>query len=483
MEEQRTILRTHGYIPNQKGSMKALRKILERLERRHPDLEFARTPGGEIAASGEALGPLALVEPFVKALLAFRGAEKLHSSFLDKMGKPILHPSFDVLKTTGRTSSFGDLNAQNLPRDDRIRSCIVPSAGHVFIDADYAAIEMATLAQAVQEQFGLESKLAMALNAGKDPHRMVAALATGKPEGDVTKGERQRAKPINFGKPGAMGNSSLQDYARTSYGVELTNAEVEELSDAWFALFPEMRDFLRQDGDLGGEIARLFGLTPLAYFEQTESRSFLDHPDNAGRGHHPNPALGGMCMKALKEPVPQTRAGRPYHPKELDFFWNQVEARLDVLPSRFHKAVRQRHPSCGLQRAAMGLVGRAPVFTLTGRLRARATYAARHNNIFQGLAADGAKLGLWKIWRAGYRIVNFIHDELLVEVPSGPDYASVAANIETLMIEGMKEVVPDVRVAVESVATTVWNKGAKRVIKDGRLEAWSPPAADSGDRV
>ena len=161
MEDQRALLRAHRYIPNEQGSRPALRKILERRARRHPDLEFARTSGGEIATSGEALSPLARVEPFVQALLAFKGAEKLHSSFLDKMGKPTLHPSFDVLKTTGRTSSFGDLNAQNLPRDDRIRSCIVPSAGHVFIDADYAAIEMATLAQAVQDQFGLESVLAM----------------------------------------------------------------------------------------------------------------------------------------------------------------------------------------------------------------------------------------------------------------------------------------------------------------------------------
>ena len=87
--------------------------------------------------------------------------------------------------------------------------------------------------------------------------------------------------------------------------------------------------------------------------------------------------------------------------EELDGFWSQVEARLELVPSRFHEAVRQRRPSRGLQRAVMGLVGRAPVFTLTGRLRARATYAARHNNVFQGLAADGAKLGLWKLWRAG----------------------------------------------------------------------------------
>jgi hypothetical protein len=453
-DERRAVLERSGYCPGQAGCNKALQKILGRLEAGHPDLDFARTPTGAYATSEEALAPLAEVDPFVAALLAFKAVEKLRSSFLDKMGRRVLHPSFDVLKTTGRTSSFGALNAQNLPRDDRVRACFVPAPGHVFLDADYAAIEMATLAQGVMAQFGLRGRLAEALNAGQDPHRLVAALATGKAEAEVTRDERQRAKPINFGKPGGMGNLSLQDLARTSYGVVLTGAEVDRLSEAWFGQFPEMKAFLRDPLDLGEEEARFFDLTPETYFQHTGSRKFLDHPANAGTGRRPHPALGGMALKVLKQPDPRTRAGRPYAPAELDYFWTQVEARLGALPSNHHHAVRHRLPSVPLQRAAMKLVGRAGVFTLTGRLRAQATYAARHNNVFQGLAADGAKLALWRLWRAGYRVANFIHDEVLVEVPEGPDLDRHAAEVRRLMIAGMAEVVPDVRVDVECVATT-----------------------------
>ena len=478
-DERRAVLERSGYCPGQVGCNKALQKILGRLEARHPDLDFARTPTGAYASSSEALAPLAQADAFVAALLDFKAVEKLRSSFLDKMGRRVLHPSFDVLKTTGRTSSFGAINAQNLPRDDRVRSCFVPAPGYVFLDADYAAIEMVTLAQGVMAQFGLRSRLAEALNAGQDPHKMVAALATGKPEAEVTRDERNKAKPINFGKPGGMGNLSLQDYARTSYGVVLTNAEVDQLSEAWFRQFPEMKAFLRDPLDLGEEEARFFDLTPETYFEHTGSRKFLDHPANAGVGRRPHPALGGMALKVLKEPDPQTRAGRPYAPAELDYFWTQVEARLGALPSNHHHAVRNRLPSVPLQRAAMKLVGRAGVFTLSGRLRAHATYSARHNNIFQGLAADGAKLALWKLWRAGYRIANFIHDEALVEVPEDSDLGWHAAEVRRLMIEGMTEVVPDVRIEVECVATTVWSKEAKRVRDaEGRLLDRSPSAAE-----
>jgi DNA polymerase I-like protein with 3'-5' exonuclease and polymerase domains len=124
----------------------------------------------------------------------------------------------------------------------------------------------------------------------------------------------------------------------------------------------------------------------------------------------------------------------------------------------------------------MNLVGRAPCFTLTGRLRAAASYAARHNTVFQGLAADGAKLGLWKLWRAGYRVVNFVHDEVLVEVPTDSNLLAHAGRIRQLMIEGMREVVPDIRVDVEYAACDRWYKNAKPVF-DGagtELRLWQP---------
>ena len=468
-DERRAALARHGYVPHQKGSVKALQEIIRRLAVAHPDLEFPRTPTNRYVTAKDALEQLAGVVPFAKELVEYNALDKLESSFLSKMGKRVLHPSFDVLKTTGRTSSFGELNAQNLPRDDRVRSCFVPAPGHVFINADYKAIEMVTLAQALRNQFGLESRLAAVLDAGEDPHVLVAAIATGKPEADVTKDDRQRAKPINFGKPGAMGNRSLQAYARTSYGVELADAEVERLSEAWFRLFPEMGAFLEKS-DLGLDVARLYDLTPAAYYEHTARRLRADR-DYA---HHA--ALGGMCLKTLKAAEPATANGRRYTDEEIDFFWSRVEARLDLLPGEHHHGVRQRRPSPSLHRAVMATAGRAGVWTATGRLRARATFPARHNNVFQGLAADGAKLALWRLWRAGYRIANFIHDEMLVEVPADSDLTHHAGHIERLMIEGMREVVPDIRIDVESVATTVWSKGAKDVHDDrGRLIAWSPP--------
>jgi DNA polymerase I-like protein with 3'-5' exonuclease and polymerase domains len=479
-EELRQELRREGYLPGQPSATKALKAILRQISQKHRDWVPLLTPSGEISTSYDSLAPLADSEPFVKAYLEYDEIAKLDSNFLSKMSTTRIHPSFDVLKTTGRTSSFGELNAQNLPRDERVRSCFIPSRGHVFINADYAAIEMATLAQSLLTQFGLESKLVEVLNAEKDPHRMVAALMLGKCESEVTAEERQKAKAINFAKPGGMGDKALKSYARTGLGVELSDAEIRALSDAWFELFPEMHEFLKNEHELGYDIAAYFDLTPDTYEQHTGSRRFHGHLKSIDDACVPHRFLGLMCRRALGQESPETDAGRRYTDEELDYFWSSVQRRAEEFAAHDRKALEDRRPSTGLQLAMRRLADRAAVFTVTGRLRAGAGYTARHNNVFQGLAADGAKIALWKLWRAGYRIVNFVHDEVLVEVPREGELARHVKRIRRLMIAGMREVVPDVRVAVNPVATTVWSKQAKEVYDHrGHLQPWSLQTANT----
>lgn len=477
-ERKRRELRAHGYLPGEKGSDKALQAIFRRLEWGHPELALPQTDTGKYATKYEVLQELADTVPFARLLLEYRTVDKLLNTFLSKLGRHVLHPSFNVLARSGRTSSFGEINAQNLPRDDRVRSLIVPSPGHLFINADYEVLELAALAQACERQFNLRSAMARTINQGRDLHRLVAARVLDKPEGQVTDEERRRAKAINFGKPGGMADSTLRQYAKVSYGAKLSEQEVAEFSRAWFELFPEMETFLADDQDLGYDIARLFDLTLASHYQHTGDQRFRYHHVGMRNDHEPRPMFGGMCLKVLKQEDPRTSDGRPYKPADVDYFWSQVEAGADLLPARHRAAVHERQPSTALQRAVMSLAGRAGVYTLTGRLRANATYCARHNTIFQGLAADGAKLALWRLWRAGYRIANFIHDEVLVEVPADSDLKHHAEQVRHHMVEGMRMVLPDLHVGVQYAAADRWHKQAKPVLDDrGRLVPWRPQAS------
>lgn len=95
--------------------------------------------------------------------------------------------------------------------------------------------------------------------------------------------------------------------------------------------------------------------------------------------------------------------------------------------------------------------------TLTGRVRANCTYTAYLNTKFQGLCADGAKLALYNVAKAGYKIVAFIHDQIMIESDI-EDAEKDMDKVQQIMIESMKEVIPDVKISTEGQILERWCK-------------------------
>ena len=89
------------------------------------------------------------------------------------------------------------------------------------------------------------------------------------------------------------------------------------------------------------------------------------------------------------------------------------------------------------------------VMTRTGRIRGNTSFCAEKNTPFQGLAADGAKIALYNLMDAGFKIVGFVHDEIITEVPKNK-IKDLTKLQEKIMIDSMRVVVPDVEVTVES---------------------------------
>lgn len=96
-------------------------------------------------------------------------------------------------------------------------------------------------------------------------------------------------------------------------------------------------------------------------------------------------------------------------------------------------------------------------WTLTGRKRGNCRYTAQKNTPFQGLAADGAKLALYNLDRSGFRINMFVHDEIVCEVPENLAERK-KRGMESIMIEAMSSVCPDVNISVESQISGVYTK-------------------------
>lgn len=120
----------------------------------------------------------------------------------------------------------------------------------------------------------------------------------------------------------------------------------------------------------------------------------------------------------------------------------------------------------------------------SNRTRGGCHYTGLANSFFQGLGADAAKRATYLVSRACYaeptnvlygsRIVNQVHDELIVETDDTPAAHDVAIELGRLMVEGANEFLPDVPARVEPLLSRCWSKKAKPVFVEGRLVPWSP---------
>jgi DNA polymerase I-like protein with 3'-5' exonuclease and polymerase domains len=138
---------------------------------------------------------------------------------------------------TGRTSCSNP-PIQQLPREEGPRECFIPRDGYAFVAVDGAVAELVSFAQTLLDLFG-ESNLADILREGRDPHMELAKTFTDEP----TSEDRRRAKPVSFGLPGRMGPRGLAEYARTSYGVDMTIYEAREAIRQWHSLDPSFEKY------------------------------------------------------------------------------------------------------------------------------------------------------------------------------------------------------------------------------------------------
>jgi len=245
-----------------------------------------RTDTGRVAtdkAAAEYLEEMEAGGEGFTALRAYTQAEKFLSTYLQPileagaLGHPLNH-SLNPLVDSGRTSARGP-NVQNFPArasahergravtGPMIRGCFVPRPGHVFVSADYKAVEMVGLAQVCANLTGEVGALGQAINAGKDIHLLLAAQMRGSSYEDTqaafeagdasVKRLRQLAKVVNFGAPGGCSARTLAQQAKAQ-GVPMSESEAAETLRYWADTFPEMRGYFAHVRNLEDAISGLY---------------------------------------------------------------------------------------------------------------------------------------------------------------------------------------------------------------------------------
>src|SRR5262249_17556052 len=319
------------------------------------------------------------------------------------------------------------------------------------------------------------------IKAGVDPHAHTAAMMLGVPldefstwkeSGDVLERKtqdgkevvvrkkdryaeaRQGAKAVNFGVPGGLGVNSLVAYAKNTYKVQFTEAEAKERRDRLTKeVYKELDLYLAEDAP------SILARNLLTTVEEVRAEMGDTHLS---------------CVRKILEGDPRRTAdGEPYKPHFVSRVWASLVG-LNRNPD-LREALAQRQAGKELSQK----VCRAGVATLTGRLRGWVAYSQVRNTPFQGLAADGAALALFELVREGFRVVGFVHDEVLVELPDEGGYVSEAKvrRVEEIMCDAMAQVlVGGIPVACESTLSERWSKKAKLICKDGKGYPWKPDA-------
>ncbi|MGZ8610888.1 MAG: DNA polymerase I [Actinomycetota bacterium] len=202
-----------------------------------------RTSKGQLSTDASVLEKLRDAHPIVDALLSWRELDKLNSTYLDALPRQVnprdgrVHTTFNQTgAATGRLSSSNP-NLQNIPvRGElgrQIRRAFVPGGDQVLLVADYSQIELRILAHLAEDE-GLRA----AFESETDIHTATSARVFGLPEDQVDPATRSRAKAINYGLAYGMNAWGLASR------LEITADEAQEFIDAYFASFPQIRDFL-----------------------------------------------------------------------------------------------------------------------------------------------------------------------------------------------------------------------------------------------
>jgi DNA polymerase-1 len=237
MELQRR-LANYGWVRGQKGVNQRFEDILHWLGIKD---KLPLTATGSISSTKKDLEPFRAKYAFIADYLDFNELEKA-CQFVRDLDSNRVHSRYNLLLNTGRTSCSKP-NIQNVPRIGGLREMYVPKQGHVLIDIDYSAIELAGLAQVNLRENGY-SVMGDLINEGKCLHYHTASSVYGKPESEITKDERQFSKIPNFGFGANMSPKTFVEYCQ-NFGVEIDESRAHEVKEKWKQTYPEMIEFFK----------------------------------------------------------------------------------------------------------------------------------------------------------------------------------------------------------------------------------------------
>ena len=221
-----------------------------------------KTGTGAHSTDAEVLGSLASQSSVPGLILSIRQKSKIKNTYLDKIIPQLdkdsrLRTGFNLHSTTsGRLSSSGKLNMQQLPRDNPIvKGCIQAAVGHKIVAMDLTTAEVYVAAVLAKDK-----ALMNVFKMGGNFHSAIAHKVFKLPcdVADVAElygMQRQAAKAVTFGIMYGAGANKISEQVTKESGTLFTKGEAQEVIDDYFKEFHQLKawitdnqKFIKQNG-------------------------------------------------------------------------------------------------------------------------------------------------------------------------------------------------------------------------------------------
>ena len=213
-----------------------------------------KTGTGADSTDAEVLKDLAEQSEIPALILDIRQKSKIKNTYLDKIIPQLdrdsrLRTSFNLHSTTsGRLSSSGKLNMQQLPRDNpTVKGCIKAAPGHKIVSMDLTTAEVYVAAVLAKDMALIE-----VFRSGGNFHSAIAHKVFRLPcevdqVAELFPMQRQAAKAVTFGIMYGAGANKISEQVSKDSGKSFSRNEAQEVINEYFKEFHKLKAWIEDN--------------------------------------------------------------------------------------------------------------------------------------------------------------------------------------------------------------------------------------------
>ena len=262
-----------------------------------------KTGTGADSTDAEVLKELALQSDVPKRILDIRQKSKIKNTYLDKIIPQLdrdsrLRTGFNLHGTTsGRLSSSGKLNMQQLPRDNpTVKGCIKAAPGHKIVAMDLTTAEVYVAAVLAKDTALME-----VFRSGGNFHSTIAHKVFRLPcdvdqVAELYPDKRQAAKAVTFGIMYGAGPAKISEQVTKDSGKYFSKSEAQEVISDYFKAFHKLKAWIDDNQKFIEQNGFIY-----SFFGRKRRLPNVESTDAAIRSHSVRSGLNFLVQSAASD--------------------------------------------------------------------------------------------------------------------------------------------------------------------------------------